>query len=148
MQTGLAIWGWGVRRPKYLTSYYTSTRCLQGYMRRSLLWRHNRRNGVSNHQPHDCLLNRLFRRRSKKTSKPRISGLLRGIHRWLVNSPHKWPVMRKMFPFDDVIMCQGNFRELSGKFVPECGKPVSVPSSTVLGCRNGVTLAEISIPHL
>ena len=29
---------------------------------------------------------------------------VRGIHRWLVNSPHKWPVTRKMFPFDDVIM--------------------------------------------
>ena len=28
-----------------------------------------------------------------------------GIHRGPVNSPHKWPVMRKMFPFDDVIMC-------------------------------------------
>ena len=27
-----------------------------------------------------------------------------GIHRWLVNSLHKWPVMWKMFPFDDVIM--------------------------------------------
>ena len=27
-----------------------------------------------------------------------------GIHRWLMNSPHKWPVTRKMFPFDDVIM--------------------------------------------
>ena len=27
-----------------------------------------------------------------------------GIHRSPVNSPHKWPVMRKMFPFDDVIM--------------------------------------------
>ena len=27
-----------------------------------------------------------------------------GIHRWLVNSPHKWPVMQKMFPFDDTIM--------------------------------------------
>ena len=27
-----------------------------------------------------------------------------GIHRGPVNSPHKWPVMRKMFPFDDVIM--------------------------------------------
>ena len=27
-----------------------------------------------------------------------------GIHRWPVNSPHKWPVTRKMFPFDDVIM--------------------------------------------
>ena len=27
-----------------------------------------------------------------------------GIHRWPVNSPHKGPVMREMFPFDDVIM--------------------------------------------
>ena len=26
------------------------------------------------------------------------------IHRWPVNFPHKWPVTRKMFPFDDVIM--------------------------------------------
>ena len=30
--------------------------------------------------------------------------LVRGIHQWLVNSPQKGPVMRKMFPFDDVIM--------------------------------------------
>ena len=29
---------------------------------------------------------------------------LRGIYRWPVNSPHKWPVTRKKFPFDDVIM--------------------------------------------
>ena len=29
---------------------------------------------------------------------------LLGIHRGPVNSPHKWPVTRKMFPFDDVIM--------------------------------------------
>ena len=29
---------------------------------------------------------------------------VRGIHRWPVNSPHKWPVTRKMFPFHDVIM--------------------------------------------
>ena len=27
-----------------------------------------------------------------------------GIHRGPVNSPHKWPVTQKMFPFDDVIM--------------------------------------------
>ena len=27
----------------------------------SLQWRHNERDGVSNHQPHDCLLNRLFK---------------------------------------------------------------------------------------
>ena len=29
---------------------------------------------------------------------------VRGIHRGPVNSPHKWPVTRKMFPFDDVII--------------------------------------------
>ena len=27
-----------------------------------------------------------------------------GIHRWPVNSPHKWPITRKMLPFDDVIL--------------------------------------------
>ena len=32
-----------------------------------------------------------------------------GIHRWPVNSPHKWPATRKMFPFDDVIMPQLKF---------------------------------------
>ena len=33
---------------------------------------------------------------------------VRGIHRGPVNSPHKWPVTRKMFPFDDVIMVNHN----------------------------------------
>ena len=46
------------------------------YRRALLLWRHNGRDGVSNHQPHDCLLNRSFRPRSKKTSKLRVTGLL------------------------------------------------------------------------
>ena len=67
-------------------------------------WRHNERDGVSNHLRIDCLHNRLFRRRSKKISKLRVTGLLRGSHRWPVNSPHKGPVTRSMFPFDDVIM--------------------------------------------
>ena len=31
--------------------------------------------GVSNHQPDDCLLKRLFRRQSKKTSKLHVTGL-------------------------------------------------------------------------
>ena len=44
----------------------------------SLHWRHNGRGSVSNHQPHDCLLSRLFRRRSKKTSKVRVTGLCAG----------------------------------------------------------------------
>ena len=37
----------------------------------SLRWRHNERDGVSNHQPHDCLLNRLFKAHIKEASKPR-----------------------------------------------------------------------------
>ena len=41
----------------------------------SLQWRHNECDGVSNHQPHDCLCNSLFRRRSQKTSKLRVTGL-------------------------------------------------------------------------
>ena len=41
-------------------------------------WRHNGHNCVSNYQPHDCLLNRLFRRRSKETSKLRVTGLCVG----------------------------------------------------------------------
>ena len=39
-----------------------------------LQWRHNGRDGVSNHQPNDCLLNRLFRRRLKYTSQLRAAG--------------------------------------------------------------------------
>ena len=44
----------------------------------TLQWRHNERDGVSNHQRIHCLLNRLFRRRSKKTSKLRVTGLCAG----------------------------------------------------------------------
>ena len=44
----------------------------------TLRWRHNDHSGVSNHQPRGCLLNRLFRRKSKKTSKLRVTGLCVG----------------------------------------------------------------------
>ena len=70
----------------------------------ALLWRHNDHDGVSNHQSHGCLLNRLFRRRSKKTSKLRVTGICAGNSPGPVNSPHKGPVTQKMVPFDDVIM--------------------------------------------
>ena len=65
----------------------------------SLHWRHNGRGGFSNHQPHGCLLNRLFRIRSKKHQSFASLAFVQGIHRWPVNSPHKWRVTRKMFPF-------------------------------------------------
>ena len=41
----------------------------------ALRWRYNGHDSVSNHQPHDCLLNLLFRRRSKKISKLHVTGL-------------------------------------------------------------------------
>ena len=53
-------------------------------------WRHNGRDGVSNHQPRHCL--------------PFIQTQIKENIKAPVNSPHKWPVTRKMFPFDDVIM--------------------------------------------
>ena len=56
----------------------------------ALQWRHNGRDCVSNHLPHDCLLNRLSRLRSKKTSKLRVTGLCAGNSTGPVNSPHKW----------------------------------------------------------
>ena len=40
----------------------------------------------------------------ENTKAPRHLPFVRGIQRSPVNSPHKWPVTRKMFPFDDVIM--------------------------------------------
>ena len=42
---------------------------------RTLQWRHNERDGVSNHQSHDCLFNRLFRHRSKKIPKLCVIGV-------------------------------------------------------------------------
>ena len=45
---------------------------------KTLQWRHNGRDSVSNHQPHDCFLSRLFRQRSKKTLKLRVTGLCTG----------------------------------------------------------------------
>ena len=43
-----------------------------------LQWRHNEGDRVSNHQPHDCLLNRLFKAQIKETSKLRVTSLCEG----------------------------------------------------------------------
>ena len=57
---------------------YTAHIISRDRTKQSLQWRHNERDGVPNHQPQDCLLKRLFRRRSKKTSKLRVTGLCEG----------------------------------------------------------------------
>ena len=105
----LKLWHWWVITPVvvfrvmiYLCPQFhvcLNNLCLR--KRHPLRWRRNGHSGVSNHQPHHCLLNRLFGCRSKKTSKLRVTGLC---------APHKWPVTPKMFPFDDVIMPTGHPR--------------------------------------
>ena len=60
------------------------------FSRHPLQWRHNERDGVSNHRRLESLPSRLFMRRSKKTSKLRVTGLCEG------NSPvtGKFPAQR------------------------------------------------------
>ena len=70
----------------------------------SLQRRHNERDGVSKHQPHDRLLNRLFRRRSMKTSKLCVTGLCAGNSPVTGEFPAKGSVTRTMLPFDEVVM--------------------------------------------
>ena len=73
-----------VKLNEYIVHYHPRSRIHSktpktfGVVRKPLQWRLNERNGVSNHQRLDCLLSRLFRRRSKKTSKLRLTGLCGG----------------------------------------------------------------------
>ena len=70
----------------------------------SLQRRHNERDGVSNHHTHDCLLKRLFRRRSKKTSKLRVTGLCAGNSPMTGEFPAQTASNAEKVSIDDVIM--------------------------------------------
>ena len=56
-----------------------------------------------------------------------------GIHRGLVNFPHKWPVTRKMFPFDDVIMTRPWMTMIIARIFIKCERPWAVPKLKI--CR-------------
>ena len=77
-----------------------------------LQWRHNERDGVLNRQPQHCLLNRLFRHRSKKTYKHRVTGLC----------PRNWPVTGE-FPSQRPVTQSFNVF-----FDPRLNKRLSKPS--------------------
>ena len=64
--------------PQALFQAAIATKIQHEYEIISLQSRHNGYDGVSNHQPRDCLFNRLLRRRSKKASKLRVTGLGEG----------------------------------------------------------------------
>ena len=91
----------------------------------SLQWRHNGRDGVSNHQPHDCLFNCSFRRKSKKTPKLRVTALCAGNSPVTGEFPTQMASNAEIFPFDDVIMLQHCF--------PCYGSILTVPRTQFLG---------------
>ena len=80
------------------SSFTQIGRCEHSHGAPPLQWRHNNHDGVSNHQPHNSLLNRLFRRRSKKTSKLCVTGLCAG------NSTGTGEFPAQMASYADVIM--------------------------------------------
>ena len=73
-------------------------------------WRRNGRDSVSNHQPHVCLLNRLFRRISKKTSKLRATGLCAG------NSPGTGEFPAQMVSNAENVSIWWRHHEIYGQF--------------------------------
>ena len=56
---------------------------------------------------------------------------VRGIHRWPVNSPHKAPVTRKMFPFDDVIVSTFGPANHNTMTWRPCLYPTDSPTTTI-----------------
>ena len=70
----------------------------------TLQWCNNGRDGVSNHQAHHCLLNRLSRRRSTKISRLRVTGHCAGNSPVIGEFPAQMASNEENFPFDDVIM--------------------------------------------
>ena len=78
----------------------------------------------------------------KHQSSPSLA-FVRGIHRWPVNSPHKWPVTRKMFPFNDVIMHKKSHRPSSA---PTRGDDVKLTgNSRLIGLFLRVNHAEKTV---
>ena len=103
------------RVTRWTSKHPTAAQITASLFSTTLQWRHNESDGVSNHRRLDCLLHRLFRRRSKKTSKLRVTGLCEGSSPVIGefpavtgDFPEQKPVTRNMFPFDDVIMKTGN----------------------------------------
>ena len=67
-------------------------------------WRHNERDGISNHQARDCLLNHYSDADQRRHQSSASLAFVRGIHRWPVNSPTQMASNAEMFPFGDVII--------------------------------------------
>ena len=80
---------------------------------------------------------------------------VRGIHRGLVSSLHKWPVTRKMFLFDDIMYqlypfgCRGGFPCFPfNNFVPHCGSRTQFKSTLWAYNPNLIKMHDVQTPKL
>ena len=123
-----------------------------------LRWRHDLCDGVSNHRRLDCLLDRLFRRRSKKTSRFHVNGLCEGnppvtggFPNPPVDSPQKGQLrgkcfylmtssLQKAFPYHEVTILSSDTTALgcwsaTNSFLLSAS-PVILISNVLFGLRN------------
>ena len=72
----------------------------------SLRWRHNGCNSIASQMTSLTIVYSIVYSDADQRKRESSASLtiVWGIHREPINSQHKWPVTRKMFPFDDVIM--------------------------------------------
>ena len=101
-----SFWGWAQTMRGGVTNWlrpYTEWSWQNGGATFSLQWRHNERDSVSNHVSIVCSTFCSGVDQRKHQSSASLA-FVRGIHRWPVDSPHKGPLTRQMFPFHDVIM--------------------------------------------
>ena len=82
-----------------------------------LKWRHNERDGFSGASvvcSAVCLGADADQRKHQSSASLTF---VRGIHRWPVDSLYKGPITRKMFPFDDVIMCWSQWQKFAIEWI-------------------------------
>ena len=118
----------------------------------SLLWHHNERDSVSNHQPYDCLLNRLLKAQIKETPRLRVTGLCDG------NPPvtGEFPVQRVSnaenvsiqwrHHLENVFHCPGHFvrQEIQVTMNTDVGPNITIPS---LRHSNRIIHSHLSFPN-
>ena len=105
-----------------------------------LQWRHNGHDYVSNHQRHDCLLNRLFRCRSKKTSKFRVTGLCAG------NSPVTGEFPAQMASSAENVSVWWRHHLPVLTWIPWCSKFHRMTHSNELLHGNRILVSTLSTP--
>ena len=103
--------------------------------------RHNERHGVSNHRHIDCLFTVCSGAYYRKYQSSASLDFVRGIYRRPVDSPHKGPVTRIMFPFDAVIMTICAIMTVNANIIIWCPNTKTLPIGSIMICtkNDGLT---------